>query len=174
MNASQKKNILLVDDDPFLQCLYRKTLEREGFNMVTANDGLAAIEKLPELSLDLVVLDLMLPKLDGLKVLETIRANSAHKNLPVLILSNAYLPQVAQKAMKAGATSGMLKSECSPKKLVVLIRELLEAASPKDNQEPAKPEPASHAPWIAGFLGRKPSRPARKAPVRRAPVRSPL
>ncbi len=120
-------NILLVDDDPFLQSLYRKTLEREGYVLLTANDGLAAVEKLSELAPDLIVLDLMLPKLDGLQVLEAIRANKLHKDLPVLIVSNAYLPQVAQKAMKAGATrnESILKSECSPKRLVKMIRDIL-------------------------------------------------
>ena len=96
MSTSQKKKILLVDDDPFLQCLYRKTLEHEGFVLLTADDGIAAIQTLPQHSPDLVVLDLMLPKMDGLKVLESIRTDSRYHDLPVLILSNAYLPQVAQ------------------------------------------------------------------------------
>ena len=153
----QKKTILLVDDDPFLQCLYRKTLEREGFDMVTANDGLAAIEKIPELTPDLVVLDLMLPKLDGLQVLESIRSDKRHGDLPVLILSNAYLPQVAQKAMKAGATSGILKSECSPKRLVKIIHELLEAAPQKGKENP---QAAGKNSWISGLMGRNAENPA--------------
>jgi CheY-like chemotaxis protein len=157
MNTNQKSKILLVDDDPFLQCLYRKTLEREGFSLLTADDGLAAIEKLSELSADLVVLDLMLPKMDGLQVLESIRADRRHHDLPVLILSNAYLPQMAQKAMKAGATLGMLKSECSPKQLVKVIREILEATQAKDGQAPA-----GKGSWIPGLPGRKtePTEPA--------------
>jgi DNA-binding response OmpR family regulator/chromosome segregation ATPase len=150
MSTSQKKKILLVDDDPFLQCLYRKTLEHEGFVLLTADDGIAAIQTLPQHSPDLVVLDLMLPKMDGLKVLESIRTDSRYHDLPVLILSNAYLPQVAQKAMKAGATSGILKSECSPKQLVKIIHEILQAAAGKDTEQSE-----TKTSWIHNFLGRK-------------------
>src|SRR5271156_785408 len=127
MDEDQKKKILIVDDDPFMQNLYRKALEREGFAILTALDGLAAVEMLPTLSVDLIVLDLMLPKIHGLQVLESIRADNLRKNLPVLILSNAYLPDVAQKAMNAKATAGILKSECSPKRLVKIIRDIFNA-----------------------------------------------
>jgi DNA-binding response OmpR family regulator len=146
----QKKKILIVDDDPFMQSLYRKALEREGFTILTAVDGLAAIEMLPNLLADLVVLDLMLPKVHGLKVLEAIRADSHHKNLPVLILSNAYLPDVAQKAMKAQASKSILKSECSPKKLVAIIRDIFNTPV----QEDAK-QPAAKGSWISNLLGSK-------------------
>ena len=139
MNTSEKRNILIVDDDPFMQSLYSKTLEREGFKILSACDGLAAVEMLPNLSADLIVLDMMLPKIHGLKVLETIRADSLHKNLPVLILSNSYLPDIAQKAMKVEATMGILKSECSPKRLVKIIRDILKIPTSEDgNQSAAK------------------------------------
>ena len=157
MNAEKKKNILIVDDDPFLQSLYRKTLEREGFNIVTAVDGLDAVEMLPNICADLVVLDLMLPKIHGLKVLETIRADSHLKDLPVLILSNAYLPETAQKAMQAKATTGMLKSECSPKQLVKIIKETLRQADLETapaNSAAEKP-PGARSSWFSGLLGGK-------------------
>ncbi len=150
MDLDQKKKILIVDDDPFMQSLYRKALEREGFSILTALDGLAAVEMLPTLSVDLIVLDLMLPKVHGLKVLETIRTDRVHKNLPVLILSNAYLPDVAQKAMNAKATTGILKSECSPKKLVKIIRDIFNLPA----AESGKPA-AAQGSWLSGLLGGK-------------------
>ena len=150
MELDQKKKILIVDDDPFMQSLYRKALEREGFAILTALDGLAAVEMLPNLSVDLVVLDLMLPKIHGLKVLETIRGDRLHKNLPVLILSNAYLPDVAQKAMQAKATKGILKSECSPKQLVKIIRDIFRLSDP----EIAK-QPVAQGSWFSNLLGGK-------------------
>jgi DNA-binding response OmpR family regulator/DNA repair exonuclease SbcCD ATPase subunit len=159
MDEDQKKKILIVDDDPFMQNLYRKALEREGFAILTALDGLAAVEMLPTLSVDLIVLDLMLPKIHGLKVLETIRADNLRKNLPVLILSNAYLPDVAQKAMNAKATAGILKSECSPKRLVKIIREIFN--TPADSKSPA----ATNS-WFSSLLGgnaRNSNQEARKA-----------
>jgi DNA-binding response OmpR family regulator len=157
MSMDQKKNILIVEDDPFMQSLYRKALEREGFTILTAVDGLIAVEMLPNICVDLIVLDLMLPKIPGLKVLETIRADSQNKNLPVLILSNAYLPEMAQKAMKSGATTGILKSECSPKLLVKIIRDILKLPVP-ENSNP----PAVRNPWIPSFSGNKDAQPVQR------------
>jgi len=85
-NKTQKKNILLVDDDPFLQCLYRKTLEHEGFHLLTVNDGQAAIEKLTELQPDLVILDLGLPNMQGHEVLRSLRESG--NSVPVVVLSS--------------------------------------------------------------------------------------
>jgi DNA-binding response OmpR family regulator len=132
MNMDEKRKILIVDDDPFMQSLYSKTLEREGFIIQSACDGLAAIEMVPHLSADLVVLDMMLPKIHGLKVLEAIRADSLHKSLPVLILSNSYLPDIAKEAMEVETTMGLLKSECSPKRLVKIIRDILKISTSED------------------------------------------
>ena len=151
MSTRRKKNILLVDDDPFLLSLYSKTLEREGFNVLTAPDGVAALQKLPEQP-DLVVLDLMLPKLDGMKVLEAIRKGSQHTDLPILILSNAYLPEVAREAMAAGATAGILKSECSPKRLVGIIRDTLKSIpAPTEGDK----QPAARNSWLPSRLWNK-------------------
>jgi len=144
------KNILIVDDDPFLLSLYRKTLEREGFNILTAVDGADALEMLSHGGIDLVVLDLMLPKIHGLKVLEIIRADEVHKDLPVLILSNAYLQETAKLAMKAKATAGILKSECSPLRLVKMIRTILQPGA----AEVGQPAPTRNS-WFSNLLGGK-------------------
>ena len=118
MEQHEKKTILIVDDNPFLQGLFGRTLEREGFKTLSAVDGLAAVDMLPTLAADLIVLDLMLPRLHGLKVLEIIRADSRLKDTTMLILSNAYLPEIAKKAIEAGATKGIPKAQCSPARLV--------------------------------------------------------
>jgi len=135
--------ILLVDDDSFVVRLYSARLEQAGFHTVAALDGMAAIEMLPRLSVDLIVLDLMLPKVHGLKVLEAIRADRRHRNTPVLILSNAYLPDMARKAMTAGANDGLLKSDCSPSHLVSLAHKLIKRDS---TQSAAVSESTKHRP----------------------------
>ena len=150
-----KRNVLIVEDDPFMQSLYRMVLEREGFTILTAEDGLATIEMLPRMSVDLIVLDLMLPKISGLEVLEAIRADSRHNSVPVIILSNAYLPGVARMAAKAGATEGLLKSEFSPKRLVKLINQLLTPST-----LPSNPTAEPRNSWISGLMGKKTETPA--------------
>lgn len=169
VNTKRKKNILMVDDDPFLLALYSKTLEREGYNILTVNDGVAALARISEAQPDLVVLDLMLPQLDGMSVLGKIRADERHNDLPVLILSNSYLPEVAKGAMAAGATAGLRKSECTPRRLVKAIREALDApkaASTVENKQQA----AGPMSWISTLRRGKGGSPEPENPAK--PVES--
>jgi len=124
MNGTEKK-ILFVEDDPVVLTLYRNRLQREGFEVLFAEDGEVALNVLSRVRPDLVVLDLMLPKVNGVDVLKHIRADDRLKSVPVLILSNAYMTELAQKALQSGANMGMLKTECTPAKLVEAIRDLL-------------------------------------------------
>jgi DNA-binding response OmpR family regulator len=124
MNGTEKK-ILFVEDDPVVLTLYRNRLQREGFEVLFAEDGEVALNILSRVRPDLVVLDLMLPKVNGVDVLKHIRADERLKSTPVLILSNAYMTELAQKAMQSGANKGMLKTECTPAKLVEAIRDML-------------------------------------------------
>jgi len=124
MNGTEKK-ILFVEDDPVVLTLYRNRLQREGFEVLFAEDGEVALNVLSQTRPDLVVLDLMLPKVNGVDVLKHIRADDRLKSTPVLILSNAYMTELAQKAMQSGANKGMLKTECTPAKLVEAVRDML-------------------------------------------------
>ncbi|MGO8931270.1 MAG: response regulator [Limisphaerales bacterium] len=117
------RTILFVEDDSFVLTMYRSRLEAAGFQVEAAADGLAAIDALPRIRPDLVVLDLMLPKLHGLEVLKFIRSDVNLKATPVVILSNAYMEGLAAKAMEAGAQAGILKTQCTPAKLLKIIRD---------------------------------------------------
>ena len=124
MNGTEKK-ILFIEDDPVVLTLYRNRLQREGFEVLFAEDGEVALNILSRVRPDLVVLDLMLPKVNGVDVLKHIRADDRLKSVPVLILSNAYMTELAQKAMQSGANKGLLKTECTPAKLVEAVRDML-------------------------------------------------
>lgn len=119
------KTILFVEDNPLVITIYRSWLQREGFLVESSGDGLDAIEKLPQMKPSLVILDLMLPMLDGMDVLKFIRENKDLKDTPVLILSNAYMDDRAEKAMKAGANKILLKTQCTPARLIQSVREAL-------------------------------------------------
>ena len=108
------RTILFVEDDSFVLTMYRSRLQTAGFQVEAAGDGLAAIAMLPRIRPDLVVLDLMLPKLHGLEVLKFIRSDVNLKGTPVVVLSNAYMEGLATKAMEAGANAGILKTQCTP------------------------------------------------------------
>jgi DNA-binding response OmpR family regulator len=124
MNGTEKK-ILLVEDEPIAQALYQSRLQREGFKISFAEDGEVALNALAKDRPDLVVLDLMLPKVNGTEVLKHIRTQDQLKTMPVLVISNAYMTELSQKAMESGATRGMLKTECTPARLVETVREML-------------------------------------------------
>jgi DNA-binding response OmpR family regulator len=124
MNGTEKK-ILLVEDEPIAQSLYQNRLQREGFSISFAEDGEVALSALSKEKPDLVVLDLMLPKVNGPEVLKHIRSEERLKSTPVLIISNAYMSELSLKAMESGATRGMLKTECTPGRLVETVRDML-------------------------------------------------
>jgi len=132
------KKILFVEDDPVVLTLYRNRLQREGFEVLFAEDGQVALNVLARTKPDVVVLDLMLPKVNGVDVLKHIRADSNLKATPVLILSNAYMADMANKAMQSGANKGLLKTESTPAKLLDAIQDLLGIL-------PAKPKGKSQA-----------------------------
>lgn len=119
------KRILFVEDDPVVIAVYRNRLEREGFNIEVAEDGLVAMRSLATTKPDLVILDLMLPKVNGLEILKYIRGNTRLGAVPVIVLSNAYLPDMVKQAMLAGANKPMFKSQCTPATLLKVIRSFL-------------------------------------------------
>ena len=119
------KKILLVEDEPIAQTLYQNRLQREGFEISLAENGEVAINEMTKAQPDLVVLDLMLPKVNGQEVLKRMRSEERFKKTPVLVISNAYMTELSKKAMESGATRGMLKTECTPARLVENVRDLL-------------------------------------------------
>ncbi|WP_367872085.1 PleD family two-component system response regulator [Luteolibacter sp. Populi] len=113
------KHILITDDDQFLANVCRRKFEEAGFTVSIATDGHAAIEELVLRPPDVVLLDLMLPEIDGLGVLRFIRSREKLRGLPVIVVSNlSYFSGVVQAAWQAGATYFFNKGDCSPASLV--------------------------------------------------------
>ncbi len=81
------KKILAVDDEKFIVRLVQVTLERQGYQVVTANDGKEALEKVESERPDLMVLDVMMPYMDGFEVLQTLRRNPSTRDIPVIMLT---------------------------------------------------------------------------------------
>ncbi|HPC59179.1 MAG TPA: response regulator [Verrucomicrobiota bacterium] len=120
------KSILLVDDDPLVRRIYQEGLQKQGFEVVCAEDGLKAVQMLRVSAPDLAVLDLMMPKFGGVDVLKFIRADEHLKELPVVVLSNLYMDEMAQQAAALGPQKALLKIRCTPAALAAVIREILE------------------------------------------------
>ena len=125
---SLMKKIFLVEDDAVVIQVYRAKFLREGFGVEVAEDGVAAVKMLPAAKADVVVLDLMMPKLNGVDVLKYIRSTPELKTIPVIILSNAHMTALAQEAAAVGAEKALLKSSCTPGILLEAIHSLLSGA----------------------------------------------
>lgn len=129
------KTILYVEDNPVVVQAYRGVLTREGFAVEMADDGLMAMKKLSTTVPDLVLLDLMMPKINGTDVLKYIRSTPHLKTLPVIVLSDGSMADVAQNALALGVTAALLKSQCNPKLLVQTVKTVL--GLPPDEPLPA-------------------------------------
>jgi CheY-like chemotaxis protein len=139
MDSADKKTVLIVEDDAVVVEIYRRKIQREGYAVSVAEDGLEAMKQLPLLKPDLVLLDLMMPKFNGTDVLKFIRAHKDLKTTKVIIFTNAYMTDMAQEASKAGADRSLLKSNSTPAQLVGVIRELLDSAPATPGSAPVHP-----------------------------------
>src|SRR4051812_34893497 len=121
------KKILITEDDSLMAEIYRDNFEGEGFAAEVACDGAVALQRLKINPPDVVLLDLMLPSVNGVEVLKHIRANEATRLIPVIVMSNAFASALGKEAAQAGATKLLAKNACGPKKLIEEVRNVLAA-----------------------------------------------
>lgn len=112
------KKILLIEDDAYVRDLYQTVLSKEGYVVSMAEDGEEALEVVGQDSYDLILLDIMLPKLTGIEVLKKLKSNDSTKNTPVYLLTNLGDEGVIDEAFKIGANGYLLKAKYLPKQVV--------------------------------------------------------
>ena len=130
-----KQKILLVEDDSFLSNMYATKLELEGYEVVIAEDGEAGYEKAVSEKPDVILLDIMLPKLDGFGVLEKVRSNDATQSVPVILLTNLSQDEDIQKGLSLGANDFLVKAHFMPSEVVKKIKILIDGDSEKKEGE---------------------------------------
>lgn len=119
--------ILLVEDEPFLRSLMTTKLQKEGFDVAEAFDGEDALKKVKELKPAIVLLDLILPGIDGFDVLTQIKNDPAVAFIPVIILSNLGSRDDKEKGIKLGAYDFIIKAHFTPEEIVEKVRKALAA-----------------------------------------------
>ena len=124
--------ILVIEDNAIAASLYRATLSQAGHQVDVASDGEAGLAAIDRNHPDLVLLDLMLPKVEGLEVLRQIRSNPALKSMPVMVTSNAYTNARMDELLKAGATQILTKAKVSPKELARVVSTALSGFPKQD------------------------------------------
>ncbi len=108
--TANKKKILVVEDDLFLIRAYQIKLEKEGFEVMVATEGTAAMDYLQKDPPDMVMLDLMLPGISGFDVLENIRKNPKWKGVPVIVLTNLGQEQDKKRVEELGVKDYIVKA----------------------------------------------------------------
>ena len=124
-----KKKILLVEDTETILRIYKTKLITEQFEVVTAKNGVEAIQAIAGQLFDAVLLDLMMPIVDGFKVLQVVKSDPRSAQIPIIVFSARGQPEEIEKAMKLGAEDYIVKSLTKPNDVVDKIRKILDSNS---------------------------------------------
>ena len=133
--------VLVVDDDRIIADMYRLALTRAGHNVAVANDGAAGLQVATTDLPDIVFLDVRMPKMNGIEVLQNLMAGDATRNLPVVMLSNYDEPSLVRQCLALGAKKYLVKA-------LVSLRKAL-----KPPRSPSDPRPI-HLGWRLHRVGR--------------------
>lgn len=120
-----KGKILIVEDDRYISKMYQLKLSLEGYDVQVAENGEEGVDKVKEFMPDIMLLDILMPKLDGFEVLKIVKADDTTKNIPVLVMSNLGQEDHVEKGMKLGAIGYVVKSQYTPSKVVEKIKSVL-------------------------------------------------
>ena len=123
--SEEKKKILIVEDDRFLSEMYSTKLTESGFEVEVAYDGNEGLRLIKELKPDLVLLDIVLPKMDGFEILERIQKDEASKNIPVIALTNLGQKEEVEKGIRLGASDYAIKAHFTPTEVVAKVKKIL-------------------------------------------------
>ncbi|SRR6056297_195442 len=122
---SKTKKILLVEDDPFLIDIYNTKLINSGFKVTVAKEGESALRKIKKEKPDLILLDIVLPGMDGWEILKKIKEKEEFKKTKVAILSNLGQKEEVNKGLERGAIRYFIKAHYTPKEVTKKIKEIL-------------------------------------------------
>lgn len=114
--------ILIIEDDPLIVKIYATRLTADGYEVLSAENGEDGQKLIDGDGIDLIILDLMMPRIDGFALLEKIRATEKTKNLPVLVYSNLAQEEEVTRVKNLGATEFIVKANISPTDMVNKIK----------------------------------------------------
>ncbi len=119
------KTILLIEDDPLLIDIYTTKLKKAGFGVEVSTGGEEALSKIKEEQPDLILLDIVLPRLNGWEILSKIKSEKTSKDLKVVILSNLGQKSEVEKGLGLGAIKYLIKAHYTPSEVVKEIKKLI-------------------------------------------------
>jgi DNA-binding response OmpR family regulator len=125
MNKPSTTNVLIIEDDAVLRGAYETALTLEGYRARAAADGQEGLAMAEREEPDLILLDMLMPKLNGLEFLRRFDAPAKHTQTKIIVFSNMSVPSEVKDAMRLGATKYLTKSSFTPKEMESIIKEVL-------------------------------------------------
>jgi CheY-like chemotaxis protein len=117
--------VLLIEDDPLIYRLYQKLFSLEGFEIETAENGQLGLEKLQTFHPDILLMDIMMPTMNGIEMLTQLKANPETKDIPVIVLTNIADMNITQMALAKGAVLCIIKSQTEPSEVINSVKAVL-------------------------------------------------
>ena len=121
----QKLKVLIIEDDPFLLRMYAEKFEIEGFAVYVADDGQKGIRVAHKELPDIVLLDIILPKVTGFDVLKELKSSDETKNIPIILLTNLSQRDDIDRGMELGASDYLIKAHFMPSEVVDKVKQIL-------------------------------------------------
>jgi DNA-binding response OmpR family regulator len=122
---SSKIKVAIIEDDMAIVQMYRTKFESEGYDVATAPDGQAGLDLIEKIEPDIVLLDLMMPNMNGLEMLKQLRSQAGGRDMKVVVLTNMGDTETATKVYKMAADDYIVKAEMTPKQVAERVKALL-------------------------------------------------
>lgn len=131
MTQTKASQLLLIEDDQYTRELYEEILKEAGYQVTTASDGETGLNLINSKSFDLILLDVMLPKIDGLNVLKQAQEAAKPERKPIIVMTNMANISILQEATTMGALNTLIKSDMNPDKFLKLVKDHLQELKDK-------------------------------------------
>lgn len=140
MAEQSKRKILIVEDDPFISDMYATKLKKEGYDPKVAENGKVGLAELESSSFDLILLDIVMPQMDGFEMMKRLKAEKETSNIPVILLTNLGQKDDVEQGLALGADDYIVKAHFTPGEVIAKIEERLKAnkGGSKKKKEPSK------------------------------------
>ena len=123
--ATMKKTVLIIEDDVFLTNIYATKFGKSGYNVVLAENGEVGIKRLDEVRPDIILLDILMPKMNGFDFLEALKIKPSNNSTPVILLTNLSQKDDVKRGLALGATDFLIKAHFMPSEVVAKVESVL-------------------------------------------------
>jgi DNA-binding response OmpR family regulator len=123
--TNEKIKVMLVEDDPFIRDIYQVKFSQEGFEVIVVDNGIKALKKLEQIIPNIILLDIIMPYMDGLETLKNIKSNEDWKKIPIIMLTNISEKEKISESEKYGVSNYLIKSHFTPSEVVDKVKNLL-------------------------------------------------